>query len=53
MSTCSIPRVDISFEIDDENSLAIVFYSLHRPRGKLRDGTHFDESSQEGRYRYL
>src|SRR2546425_942475 len=46
VSTGSIPRVDCSFNVDDEDPLALVFYSLHRPRGKLGHGTDFDESSQ-------
>ncbi len=54
VSTGSIPRVDCSFNVDDEDPFTLVFYSLHGSGGKLGDGTHFDESAQKkNRYRYL
>src|SRR6266581_809738 len=47
VSTGSIPCVESSFKVDDDDPFALGFYSCHRPGGKLGDGTHFDESSQK------
>src|SRR3989442_15835279 len=53
MSTGSIPSVDCTVQVHDEDPFTIVLYSFHRPRGKLGNGAYFDESRQENLYRYL
>src|SRR6267378_4820019 len=46
MSTSSIPSVDCTVQVHDEDPFTIVLYSFHRPRGKLGNGAYFDESRQ-------
>src|SRR6266700_108376 len=53
MSTGSIPSVDCTVQVHDEDPFTIVLYSFHRPRGKLGNGAYFDESRQENLYRHL
>src|SRR5438093_11510477 len=47
MSTGSIPSVECTVQVHDEDPFTIVLYSFHRPRGKLENGHYFDESRQE------